>query len=214
MMAMKLEYINSLFGKLEASKRIIPEDMMRYGSILLPESFVLGREKLIMNGKNKNLGVNITVNFATFRSEFAKFMNDRIQLPSGISLMYKNIISYGYNTVNYDYTDYASLMDAIPTLFFWDITFSEHAKKYKFSADKLAKQNLVSFEDFVPRNNNFQVYRTSQLFFLNKWEIPAGSKILNLRVKEKLIGVFFTERNGIYFRLNEIFEWWGNYWDE
>jgi hypothetical protein len=214
MMAMKLEYINSLVGKLEASKRIISEDMMRYGSIPLPEYFVLGREKLIMNGKNKNLGKSITVNFATFSPNFAKFMKDRIQLPNGISLMYKNIISYRYDTVNYDYTDRASLLGVIPTLFFWDITFSEHAKKYKFSVDKLAKQNLVSFEEFVLFKDSFQVYRTSQLFFLNKWEIPAGSKILNFRSKQRPIGVFLTERNGIYFRLNEIFEWWGNYWDE
>jgi len=210
MMVMKLEYINSLLGKLEANKRTISEDMMRYDGNLLSENFVLAREKFIMNGKNKNLMTNITVNFASFRSEFAEFMNDRIQLPNGISLMYKNIISYKYSTKNYDYTDRANLMSVIPALVFWGITFSGYVKKYKFSVDKLAKENFVSFEDFVPRNNNFQVYRTSQLFFLNKWEIPAGSKILNLRVKEKLIGVFFTERNGMYFKLDEIFQWWGN----
>jgi len=210
MMVMKLEYINSLLGKLEANKRTISEDMMRYDGNLLSENFVLAREKFIMNGKNKNLMTNITVNFASFRSEFAEFMNDRIQLPNGISLMYKNIISYKYSTKNYDYTDRANLMSVIPALVFWGITFSGYVKKYKFSVDKLAKENFVSFEDFVPRNNNFQVYRTSQLFVLNKWEIPAGSKILNLRVKEKLIGVFFTERNGMYFKLDEIFQWWGN----
>jgi len=213
MMVMKLEYINSLLGKLEANKRIISEDMIRYDGNLLPESFVLGREKLIMNGKNKNLGASITVNFASFRSEFAEFMNDRIQLPNGISLMYKNIISYTYITKNYNY-NYANLMGIIPALVFWGITFSEYVKKYKFSVDKLATQNLVSFEDFIPQKNNFQVYRTSQLFVLNKWEIPAGSKILNFRSKQKPIGVFLTERNGMYFGLNEIFQWWGNYWDE
>jgi hypothetical protein len=214
MMVMKLEYINSLLGKLEANKRIISEDMMRYEGIPLSKEFVLAREKLIMNGKNKNLGASIAVNFATFRSDFAKFMNDRIQFPNGISLMYNNIISYRYNTANYDYSDRANLMYEIPALFFWGITFSEYVKKYKFSVDKLAKQNLVSFEDFVPQKNNFQVYRTSQLFFLNKWEIPAGSKILNFRSKQKPIGVFLTERNGMYFRLNQIFQWWGNFWDE
>jgi hypothetical protein len=211
---MKLEYINSLFGKLEASKRIISEDMIQYEGIPLPEGFVLGREKFIMKGKTKDLGTSITVNFGTFSSKFAEFMNDRIQLPNGISLMYKNIISYRYDTVNYDYTDRASLIGVIPALFFWDITFSEHAEKYKFSVDKLAKQNLVSFDNFVPQKNNFQVYRTSELFFLNKWEIPVGSKILNFRSKKRPIGVFLTELDGIYFRLNEIFQWWGNYWDE
>jgi len=213
-MAMKLEYINSLLGKLEANKRIISEDMVQYEGIPLPEGFCLGREKLIMNGKNKNLGTSIIVNFATFSSKFAEFTNDRIQLPNGISLMYKNIISYNYNTKNYDYNDRANVMYAIPALFFWDITFSEYAKKYNFSVDKLAKQNLVSFDGFVPQKNNFQVYRTSQLFFLNKWEIPAGSKILNYRSKKRPIGVFLTEQDGMYFRLNEIFQWWGNFWDE
>jgi len=213
-MAMKLEYINSLLGKLEANKRIISEDMMRYEGIPLSEYFVSGREKLIMNGKNKNLGTSITVNYATFRSDFAKFMNDRIQLPNGISLLYKNIISYRYNTKNYDYSDRANLMDVVPALFFWSVTFSEFAEKYKFSVDKFTKQNLVSFDDFVPQKNNFQVYRTSQLFILNKWEIPAGSKILNFRSNQKPIGVFLTEQNGMYFRLNQIFQCWGNSQDE